>query len=64
MHVCKQVVCAYRMKRKKKAYLARSEVLKAEERNLVGGLDLVVIGGVGEGEWEHALLLQVSLYKE
>ncbi len=45
------------------AYLARSEVLKAEERNLVGGLDLVVIGGVGEGEWEHALLLQVGLYK-
>ena len=35
--------------------------LSAEEVDLVLGLDLVVVGGVGEGKRKHTLLLQVGL---
>ena len=35
--------------------------LSAEEVDLVVGLDLVVVLGVGEGEGKHTLLLQVGL---
>jgi len=35
--------------------------LCAEQVNTVIRLDLVVIGWVGKGKWEHALLLQVGL---
>ena len=41
--------------------LAGREGLEAEDRNTVVGADLVVVGGVGEGEREHTLLLQVRL---
>lgn len=34
--------------------------LSAEEVDSVGGLDLVVVGGIGEGERKHTLLLQVG----
>lgn len=37
------------------------EVLEAEDRDLVGRLDLVVVGSVGEREGEHTLLLEVGL---
>lgn len=40
--------------------LANGE-LSAEDVNLVLGADLVVVGGVGEGEGKHTLLLQVGL---
>jgi len=40
--------------------LADSE-LGAQKVDLVLGLDLVVVGGVGEGEGKHTLLLQVGL---
>lgn len=40
--------------------LADSE-LSAHQVNRVGGLDLVVVGGVGEGQRKHTLLLQVGL---
>lgn len=33
----------------------------AEQVNLVGGLDLVVVGRVGEGQGKHTLLLEVGL---
>ena len=35
--------------------------LGGEQVNLVLGLDLVVVGGVGEGQRQHTLLLQVGL---
>lgn len=35
--------------------------LDADEVDLVGGLDAVVVGGVLEVEGEHALLLEVGL---
>lgn len=41
--------------------LARSEGLETLDVNLVVGGDLVVVGRVGEGQGEHALLLQVGL---
>lgn len=41
--------------------LARGEGLETLDANLVLGGDLVVVGGVGEGQSEHALLLQVGL---
>lgn len=34
--------------------------LSAEEIDSVGGLDLVVVGGVREGQRKHTLLLQVG----
>ena len=34
--------------------------LSAEQVNGVGGLDLVVVGGVREGQGKHTLLLQVG----
>ena len=34
--------------------------LGAHQVDLVIGLDLVVVGGVGEGQREHTLLLQVG----
>lgn len=41
--------------------LARSEGLETLDVDLVVGSDLVVVSGVGEGQSEHALLLQVGL---
>lgn len=35
--------------------------LSAQQVNDVTGLDLVVVGGVGEGKRKHTLLLQVGL---
>lgn len=35
--------------------------LGAEEIDLVVWIDFVVVGWVAEGEWKHALLLQVCL---
>ena len=35
--------------------------LGAEEIDLVVWIDFVVVGWVTEGEWKHALLLQVCL---
>jgi hypothetical protein len=40
--------------------LANGE-LGAEKVDLVGGVELVVVGGVGEGKRKHTLLLQVGL---
>lgn len=40
--------------------LANGE-LSAEKVNLVIGVELVVVGGVGEGKRKHTLLLQVGL---
>lgn len=40
--------------------LAGSEALQAKDGNLIRRADLVVVGGVGEGESKHALLLQVG----
>lgn len=40
------------------------EGLEALDSDLVGGLDLLVVGGVSKSEGEHALLLQVGLYPE
>lgn len=42
-------------------YLARREAIESEQRDLVVGLNLVVVGGVGERQRQHALLLQVGL---
>ena len=42
-------------------YLARGELVESDDGDLVVGLDLVVVGLVGEGERQHALLLQVCL---
>ena len=43
-------------------YLAAGgEGLDSGEGDLIVGLDLVVVHGVGESEREHALLLQVRL---
>jgi hypothetical protein len=39
----------------------RSELGDAGEGDLVIGSDLVVIGGISEGKWEHTLLLEVGL---
>ena len=38
--------------------------LSAEEIDSVGGLDLVVVGGVREGQRKHTLLLQVGFVLE
>lgn len=43
------------------SYLARCEVLESKQRDLVCGLDLVVVSGVGECQWQQTLLLQVGL---
>lgn len=43
------------------SHLARRQVLKSEQRDLVVGADLVVVGWVGERQRQHALLLQVGL---
>ena len=45
-----------------KANLAEgSELGDSGKGDLVIGSDLVVIGGIGEGKWEHTLLLEVGL---
>ncbi len=41
--------------------LARGEGLETEDVNLVGGANLVVVGGVNERQGKHTLLLQVGL---
>ena len=41
--------------------LARSELVKTEDRDAILFLDLVVIGRVDERQSEHALLLEVGL---
>lgn len=41
--------------------LARSERFETKNVDLVGRLELVVVGGIGEGQGKHALLLQVGL---
>mmetsp|Transcript_23424 Transcript_23424/g.59122 ORF Transcript_23424/g.59122 Transcript_23424/m.59122 type:complete len:297 (-) Transcript_23424:284-1174(-) len=40
---------------------AGCEVVEALDRQLVGGLDHVIVGGVGKGQGQHALLLEVGL---
>jgi hypothetical protein len=45
----------------KRQVLARGELLQAEDRDLVGSLDLVVVGLVLEPQRKHTLLLQVGL---
>ena len=42
-------------------YPSRSKVCESVKSDCIVGLDLVVVALVGEGEWEHALLLQVRL---
>lgn len=44
-------------------YLARGKVLQALDGQLVHGVNLVVVGGVSEGQGQQALLLQVGFWK-
>ena len=44
------------------ADLSGGEIFNANKRNLVSGLNLIVIGGVGKSQGQHALFLQVSFY--
>jgi len=41
--------------------LSRGKALQSEDGNLVSGLNLVVVGGVGKSQGKHTLLLQVGL---
>ena len=36
------------------------EVLEAENADLVIGVDLIVVGGVGKGQGEHSLFLEIG----
>ncbi len=45
----------------RKSYPSRSKVCESVKSDCVVGLDLIVVALVGEGEWKHALLLQVRL---
>ena len=41
--------------------LAGGKAGQAQDGDLIGGGDLVIVGGVGKGQGQHALLLQVGL---
>ena len=43
-------------------YLSWGEVSKAHQGNAVRGLHLIIVSHIGESQWKHTLLFQVSLW--